>query len=698
MISVLLIIQGFFGMSTTTVLSDFSNDDRYQSVVIPAVEMTCVRVELNGDISLDWLPATAGGGIFVEYQLFCLQSGPTPIATFSNINANSFTHAGAAGNVSAKDYYVATISDCNSVFEVRYSDTISSIFLEINDLGDGRVFVEWNPTHNPQFSGEDLNYNILREYPAGTWQVRKAIPFGQFNYRDTIDICSAFINYQIEVSNSAGCKSVSNIEGGQFQDIINPYIPIVSYVTVDTMNQNATVFWNQNQSTDTYGYIILKLVNGFWENIDTVYGIGTTSYIDYGSIEDVQSETYAVAAFDSCIVSNIPPNYQTSAASQSHSTIFLESQVSICDLKLTLYWTSYAGWTGSQIIDRYEVILKKGSGNYEVISSLTPDKAGFNYTGLQSGERYCFYIRAVSNSGLYSYSNQVCEIIVPPSNPKYHYLSMASHLLGDELELEFYSDPNANAVAYEIYKKGPTDFQFSIVNTITPNNTAFYAFYDNDVAKRGYYEYKVGIIDSCNNSSIVSPVTKTIYLNLDADNLKNTLTWTDYEGFDGQKTAYRIYRGENGVYGPNPIAVNAPGIRSYTDDLSNVFNAEGGFCYRVEAVEAVNKYGFSRTAFSNEVCMTLDPIVLIPSAIILNGANNEFKPVLDLYDFDTYQMEIFNRWGEMLYASNNINYGWKGTAPNGGEVMEGMYVYRITFNDIEGKRYEKTGTIMVLKK
>ena len=89
---------------------------------------------------------------------------------------------------------------------------------------------------------------------------------------------------------------------------------------------------------------------------------------------------------------------------------------------------------------------------------------------------------------------------------------------------------------------------------------------------------------------------------------------------------------------------------------------------------------------------------LIPSAIILNGANNEFKPVLDLYDFDTYQMEIFNRWGEMLYASNNINYGWKGTAPNGGEVMEGMYVYRITFNDIEGKRYEKTGTIMVLKK
>ena len=700
MVLVLLTFSNFFGWSNGEIMSSFSNSEGAQNIVIPAVDVNCVRVETNGDISLDWTPAIAGTGVFVEYQLFCIQLGAIPIATFSNINTSTYTHAGAGGNLSSNDYYIATISDCNSVLEMRYSDTISSIFLEINDLGDGRVFVEWNPTHNPQFASENINYTILREFPAGNWQVRKTIPYGQFNYRDTIDICSAFINYKIEVANSAGCKSASNIEGGLFQDIINPYIPVVSYVSVDTLSQNATIFWNQNQSSDTYGYIILKLINGFWENIDTVYGIGTTSYIDFGSIEDVQSETYAVAAFDSCIVSNVPPNYQTSAASPSHSTIFLESVINLCDLKLSLYWTSYNGWVGNDALDRYEVLLKKGNGPFEVIQTLTSDKAGFNYSGLQNYEKYCFYIRAVSSSGLYSYSNQVCKIIIPPANPKFHYLSMASHILGDELELEFYTDPNAKAVSYEVYKKGPKDFEFSVVNTIPPSATSFYSFYDNAVKDRGYYEYKIGIIDSCNNTSLLTPITKTIYLSLNTDfeNFTNTLTWTDYEGFAGQKTGFNIYRGENGVYDPNPVGSTLPGIRSFTDDLSSEFSSEGGFCYRVEAVEATNKYGFSRTAFSNEVCMTLEPVAIIPSAIVLNGVNNVFRPVISLYDFDSYEMEIFNRWGERLFFSNEIANGWKGITENGGEVMEGVYVYRVTFSDVEGKRYEKTGTLMVLKK
>jgi hypothetical protein len=578
------------------------------------------------------------------------------------------------------------------------SDTISSIFMEINDLGDGRVFIEWNPTHQPQLTGEASNYKILREYPAGNWQVRKSIPYGEFTYRDTIDICSGFINYKIEVDHSAGCKSESNIEGGQFQDIINPYIPILSRATVDSLSQNVTIYWNQNQSSDTYGYIILKLVNGFWENIDTVYGIGTTSYTDLGSMAGSQSETYAVAAFDSCIVNNVTPNYQTSAASSNHSTVFLESTLNICELSMSFNWTSYVGWGGTDPLAGYEVLMKKGNGYYEVIANLSAQQAGYKYSSLQLDESYCFMIRAVSSSGLYAYSNRICKLIQPPSNPNFHYLSMASHLLSEELALEFYTDHTANALAYEVYKKGPTDFDFTIVSSIQPTTDDFYVYYDTEVSERGVYEYKVGIVDSCNNSNQITPITKTIYLNLDTDGQVNTLSWTDYQGFSGLKTEYRIYRGENGNYGTNPIHVNAPGVRTYTDDLSSELNSEGGFCYRIEAVESTNQFGFSRTAFSNEVCMTLDPVIFVPSAIILNGVNREFKPVIKLYDFDTYQMEIFNRWGENIFTTNNINFGWTGTAANGGEVSDGIFVYRITFNDVDGKRYEKTGTVAVLNK
>ncbi|MFK8038268.1 MAG: gliding motility-associated C-terminal domain-containing protein [Crocinitomicaceae bacterium] len=676
----------------------FSSSEKLQSVIIPPVDFTCVRVELNGDISMDWIPATAGSGTFIEYQLFCLQSGPGPIATFSNINSSAYTHIGAAGNSSVKDYYMVTLSDCGGLTEISHSDTVSSIFLEINDLGDGRVFVEWNPVHNPQLQGEASEYKILREFPTGNWQVRKLVPFGQFNYRDTIDICNAFINYKIEVENANGCISSSNIVGDQLEDIINPYIPVISRVTVDTATQNVKLFWNQNQSSDTYGYIILKLINGFWENIDTVYGIATTSYIDYGSIEDIQSETYAVAAFDSCIVSNVPPNYQTSAASESHTTIFAESTVNNCDLNLLLNWTTYVGWKGVDVIDKYEILVKKNDGQFEILDEVASDKAGYNYNGLEVNSKYCFYIRAVSSTSLYSYSNLICEFIVPPSNPDFHYLANASHISDGEIELELYSDPSGNALVYEIFKKGPYDFDFALADTITPTLLQEYRWIDNDVNERGHYEYKVGIVDSCNKSSNITPITKSIYLSVDRDLTDDVanLSWTEYEGYDGNIEKYIIYRWGIGVSDTMRIDSVLPNVRIYEDDLSNFFDSQGGFCYKVEAVETFNSFGRDKKAFSNEVCLTLDPIIYIPNAFVVCGVNREFKPVIDLYDFDTYQMEIFNREGGKIFETEEIDRGWKGRMPTGELAQEGIFVFRITFRDAEGRRYEKTGTLTLL--
>ena len=164
-------------------------------------------------------------------------------------------------------------------------------------------------------AGDSVLSGMEASIEKGNCLTMKNIPYGTFDYRDTIDICSAFINYQIGVNHNTGCSSTSNIEGDFFTDIMNPYIPTISLVTVDTANDVTNIFWNVNQSSDTYGYIILKIINGFWENIDTVYGRFNTSYTDLNALHNFKSETYAVAAFDSCLVNNIPPNYQTSAAS-----------------------------------------------------------------------------------------------------------------------------------------------------------------------------------------------------------------------------------------------------------------------------------------------------------------------------------------------------------------------------------------------
>ena len=704
MMFLFMTLCNLFAWSNNVHSSVFSMPEQQQGLIVPPVDMTCINVLANGDISINWTPSVAGTGNFIEYEVYCLESGPLPIATIANINTSTYTHVGANGNLGIKNYVLATKSDDNGVTAITYSDTISSIFLEINDLGDGRVLIEWNPTHTPQLSGENIDYTIYREYPAGIWTAHKNIPYGTFDYRDTIDICSAFINYQIGVNHNTGCSSTSNIEGDFFTDIMNPYIPTISLVTVDTANDVTNIFWNVNQSSDTYGYIILKIINGFWENIDTVYGRFNTSYTDLNALHNFKSETYAVAAFDSCLVNNIPPNYQTSAASESHASIYTTMKVNLCNLTMAINWTSYNGWSTEDPLVEYQVLLRVNNEPVQMLTTLTPDKTRFNYDYLDYNNTYCFYIRGLSQSGKMTYSNEICRTILPPANPSFHYLSNASHNLNAGINVEWYTDVQSSIQAYEVSKKGPNDFGFTVLTSVTPTSSNFYQINDTEVQSDGVYQYQVTIIDSCGNKGAATEIASTIDLSIqsDMDNLINTLSWTPYIGFDEGIDRYEIYRGIDGVYDPVPIGATNPGVRSFVDKLEKQFNqSEGGYCYRIAAVETLNQYGFIRRAYSDEECMNFDPVIWVPNTIIPNSGivdNRIFFPVISLYDFDTYNLQIFDRWGKNLFESSAIEIGWNARLADNSFVEEGVYVYRITFNDKAGKIYEHTGTVNVLFK
>ena len=301
---------------------------------------------------------------------------------------------------------------------------------------------------------------------------------------------------------------------------------------------------------------------------------------------------------------------------------------------------------------------------------------------------------------LFSYSNEICELTTSPSVPAYHYLTTASHLLGDKIEVELYTDTLAQVQSYDIERKGPNDIDYSVVSSLSPNGTSFYNFTDTDVfANRGSYSYRANIIDTCGNKGTVSNFGNTMFLSIRTDNefLINTLSWTDYFEFDGSIESYNIYRGVDGAYDPIPIATITSGVRSYEDDLSGAFFSEGRFCYRVEAVESKNTYNFSRTSFSNEVCIVFEPVVFIPNTIVIGGHNNTFLPVVNLYVYSSYQLQIFDRWGGSIFVTENRSFGWDGVHLfTGGLVKEGVYVYLLTFNDGDGKRFEHKGTVNLM--
>ena len=81
-----------------------------------------------------------------------------------------------------------------------------------------------------------------------------------------------------------------------------------------------------------------------------------------------------------------------------------------------------------------------------------------------------------------------------------------------------------------------------------------------------------------------------------------------------------------------------------------------------------------------------------------DGTNEVFKPVFsrgfDPYD---YTLLIFNRWGEILFESHNVDIGWDGIY-DGKLVQDDTYTWKIEFKEtMSDKRHVVHGHVNVIK-
>jgi gliding motility-associated-like protein len=85
------------------------------------------------------------------------------------------------------------------------------------------------------------------------------------------------------------------------------------------------------------------------------------------------------------------------------------------------------------------------------------------------------------------------------------------------------------------------------------------------------------------------------------------------------------------------------------------------------------------------------PKLFIPNAFNPNSdneENREFKPVTDCQL--QYSIQIYNQWGAIVFATEDITKGWDGTY-NGQDVQDGQYSYIIFYaGSINGVSFEET--------
>jgi hypothetical protein len=74
--------------------------------------------------------------------------------------------------------------------------------------------------------------------------------------------------------------------------------------------------------------------------------------------------------------------------------------------------------------------------------------------------------------------------------------------------------------------------------------------------------------------------------------------------------------------------------------------------------------------------------------------DNIFRPFFT--NVREYKLQIFNRWGMLIYESNDLKKGWDGYFGNGNLALEGVYVWKVNGQFADGAYFTKVGDVTFL--
>ena len=110
----------------------------------------------------------------------------------------------------------------------------------------------------------------------------------------------------------------------------------------------------------------------------------------------------------------------------------------------------------------------------------------------------------------------------------------------------------------------------------------------------------------------------------------------------------------------------------------------------------------------NAVTVLKDCILLFPNAFtpIDKAGDGKYLPNLpettnDIFhpvwvNIEKYHLEIFNRWGQLIFSSNSLDVGWNGFYKSLLSKQD-VYVWKAEATCIGGKKILKIGNVILIR-
>lgn len=542
--------------------------------------------------------------------------------------------------------------------------------------GNGEVLLTWENNHGcgPNFLGTHI---YSSESPSGPFveiAVEPLVATTQYT-----DVSASSNNNTLYYYITSECNAGTSVSSDTL-DQLDPIPPVIINLTV--IADQVQINWLPGASPETESYQVYRYVNGN----PIAIGSPTTNtvYTDVDATPTDFQERYVVRTIDAC--GNGGPLSEI-----SHASVFLVAKDDSCNGKIKLEWSTYDGWDQ---IEEIEVITEPEG----VIATLSGGESYYDYEIQVGDEDRKFKIRVYETvGGIYSESNEI-DIAITNKLPDYLYVKNATVLDNNQVYIEWLVDENGIFDDFQL-NRGRVDsdldeiFSYEMGELLAEMN-----FTDTKVkASRYSFQYELLASEKC-GQTLSSGLVKTISLGVkDNFDLSNQLTWTPFEIPHGTVSAYEIYRKEGATF--NLLNTVNGSTFTYRDEVAAFFPEDDQYCYKVVAffkLELPDGQIFDLTSDSNRACMDQLSRMYIPNAFTPNGVNNEFKPVFVFPNEDDYTMLIMNRWGELIFESNEPSKGWDGKVRS--EIApQGVYPYVIRMTSRNGSLLERKGTVLLLR-